>query len=228
MHTVRVLVLASFAFVLGSEPLAAQSLSRYRAYALESNLSSIVQLSGAKQSDVKTLHSRPAVIQQVEWRAPYVPSSSAAADPVRTILFSFYEDQLYGVAVTYEHDRMEGLTDSDVIASISAAYGGALPMRARPADTSLLDMPRDTTVIARWDDGMSVLTLLRGSYSREFQLVLMSKQLSARARAATREAVRLDVRDAPQVAADQRAKHAAEARVANDKARAANKAGFRP
>ena len=47
----------------------AQELSRYRAYILESSLESVISVSGARAADVKTLHERPAKIQELEWRA---------------------------------------------------------------------------------------------------------------------------------------------------------------
>lgn len=227
MITVRVLAIASLGVVLGGQPLFAQSLSRYREYTLGSSLASVVRTSGAREADLKTLHERPVRIQELEWRAAYVPLGSPAADPVRNILFSFCDDQLYRIVVTYERDRMEGLTNADVMESVSAAYG-ALPMHPRAADSPPVEMAADTAVVARWDDGASVLSVVRGGYSLEFQLVLISKQLSARARSARKEAVRLDTREAPQREQNQRTKELADARVAQEKARAVNKAAFRP
>jgi hypothetical protein len=228
MITVRVLALASLGAALAAQPVSGQSLSRYRAYSLGSTVTSVVTTSGARASDLKTLHQRPARIQEIEWRAPFVTSGTAAADPVRNVLFSFYDDQLYRIVVTYERDRMEGLTNADVVDSVSAAYS-ALPMLARaPADRLPQDMPTDTTVVAQWDDGASLLTLVRGHYSNQFQLVLMSKQRGAQARAAIGESIRLDAEDAPQREADRRAKQIVEARTTQEKARGVNKAAFRP
>lgn len=227
MIRVRILAVASLGITLGGQILTAQSLSRYRTYALESNIVSVVKTSGARETDLKTLHERPARILELEWRAPYVPPGPTAADPVRNVLFNFIDDRLYKVVVTYERDRMEGLTNADVIEAVSAVYG-ALPMRARPTDSLSLDMPADTVVVARWDDGASVLSLLRGEYSHEFQLVLVSKQLNQRARAAMKEAVRLDVQQAPQREVDRRKKEAADVLASEEKARAINKAAFRP
>jgi hypothetical protein len=84
----------------------------------------------------------------------------------------------------------------------------------------------DSIVLARWENAESLLTLLRGSYTSEFQLVLISKPLSARARIAAREAVRLDAMEAPRREAAQRKKEAGEASAARDKRRRANKAAF--
>ena len=227
MTTARILTIASLGVVLSSQPLYAQSLSQYRAYTLEGTVASIVKSSGARDADLKTLHERPARIQELEWRAPYVPTANSAADPVRNVLFSFYDGLLYRVVVTYERDRMEGLTDDDVIQAISTAYG-VLPMQARAADSLPMEMAADTTVIARWDDGASVLSLLRGGHAREFRLVLASKQLSARARTAVKEAVRLDTKEAPQRELTRRQKEVADAVVSKEKARVTNKAAFRP
>jgi len=82
----------------------------------------------------------------------------------------------------------------------------------------------DSIVLARWEDAESLLTLVRGSYNPEFQLILVSKPLSARARNAVREAIRLDAIEAPRREAEQRKKEAGDASIARDK----NKAAFRP
>jgi hypothetical protein len=227
MTIVRVLALVSLGVVFSTANVAAQSLSRYRTYALESSLTSIVKASGAREADLKTLHDRPSRIQELEWRATYVSPGNAVPDPVRSILFTFFDDQLYRMVVTYDHDRMEGLTDGDVLDSVSAAYA-ALPMQAQSNTTVSLDMPANTTVVAQWDDGSSMLSLVRAGYSREFQLVLISKPLSARARSATKEALRVDTKEAPQRELDQRSKALADIRVAQEKARTVNKAAFKP
>ena len=99
--------------VFSSQLGSAQDLSRYRAYVLESSLESVVAASGARAADVKTLHERPAKIQELEWRAPYASSGSELADPVRGAVFTFCDDALYQVVVSYDRDRTNGLTNSD-------------------------------------------------------------------------------------------------------------------
>jgi hypothetical protein len=213
--------------MLSGPPAVAQSLSSYRGYALESSLASIVETSGAREADLKTLHVRPSRIQELEWRAPSVEAGSAPPDPVRSVLFSFYDDKLYRVVVTYNPDRMEGLTNGDLLDSLSAAYG-ALPMQAREGDSARVDLPANTTVVARWDDGSSMLTLVRGGYSREFTLVLISKRLSALAWSVTRETLRPDANETPPRELDGSLNALGEARVTREKARAVNKAAFKP
>ena len=219
--------LGFIAVLLISSPqlVSAQDLSRYRVYALGSSLESVVAASGARPADGKTLHERPAKIQELEWRAPYVSSGSKLADPVRGAVFSFYDDALYQVVVSYDPDRTDGLTDSDIIGSLAAVYGTPVLRSARTRPPAALP---DTVVLAQWDSQDSSLTLLREAYAAEFQLVLMSKALSARARTAIREAGRLDAIEAPRRELQQRKKELADAVAARDKVRTTNKAAFRP
>lgn len=223
MNRLSVFLVAGF-FVLSSQLASAQDLSRYRAYALDSSLESVVVASGVRPTDTKVLHERPAKIQEVEWRAPYVRSGTELADPVRGLTFSFVDDALYQVLVNYDPDRTDGLTDSDIIASLTTTYGTPLLKSAR----NRAPAPVNTVVLAQWDSADSSLTLLRGAYSTDFQLVLTSKALGTRARDAIREAGRLDTAEAPRRELAQRKKEAADAAAARDKVRTTNKAAFRP
>jgi hypothetical protein len=227
MNSTRPLVIA-VGLILGGQLAFAQDMSRYRAYVLESSLDSVVAASGARGADAKTLHERPATIQQLEWRAPYVDSRNTLADPVREISFTFFNDALYQVIVNYDRDRTEGLTNSDIVESLSATYGVPTLASARTRASAPAEAFPDSIVLARWENAESSLTLVRGSYTPEFQLILVSKPLSTRARSAVREAMRLDAIEAPRREAEQRKKEAGDASAARDKTRIANKAAFRP
>jgi hypothetical protein len=213
------------ALVFSSQLGSAQDLARYRGYVLESSLESVIATSGARAADAKTLHERPAKIQELAWRAPYQSSGAGSADPVRGATFAFYNDALYQAVVSYDRDRTEGLSNSDIIESLTAVYGEPAPKSAKSQPPAAL---LDTVVLAQWDSPASSLTLLRGTYSAEFQLVLVSKALSATARTAIREAGRLDAIEAPRRELEERKKEVADAAGAREKARAANKAAFRP
>jgi hypothetical protein len=227
MNSTRPLVIA-VGLILGGQLAFAQDMSRYRAYVLESSLDVVVLASGARAADAKTLHERPATIQQLEWRAPYADSRNTQADPVREISFTFYNDALYQVIVNYDRDRTEGLTNSDIIEALSTAYGPPILASARTRTSPPVEAFPDSVVVARWENADSLLTLIRGSYTPEFQLILVSKSLTVRARTAVREAVRLDAIEAPRREAAQRKKEAGEASAARDKTRIANKVAFRP
>jgi len=215
---------------LGVPPASAQAqdLSRYRAYELAGSLDAVVSASGARSADAKTLHTRPATIQELEWRAPYVGSRTMLADPVREIVFRFYNDALYQVVVNYDRDRTDGLTNADIIDSISATYGVPTPLSPAIRASAPPEAFPDSIVLARWQNAESTLTLVRGTYAAEFQLILTSRQLGTQARSAIREAMRLDAIEAPRREADQRRKDASDATAVRDQKRTANKAAFRP
>jgi hypothetical protein len=233
MNSARSLVIAVGVIVVSGQLLSGQvtsehDTSRYRVYVLDSTLESVAAASGARGTDANTLHERPANIQELQWRAPYVSSRATLADPVRQIVFTFYNDALYQVVVTYDRYRTEGLTNSDIIESISAAYGVPVLASATTRASPPPEAFPNGIVLARWENAEAVLTLVRGPYAPEFQLILISKALSTRAQGAIREAIRLDAIDAPRREAEQRKKDASDARDARDKTRETNKAAFRP
>jgi hypothetical protein len=206
----------------------AQDILRYRGYVLESTLESVAATSGARTTDAKTTHERPAKIQELEWRAPYASSGSALADPVAGIVFTFLDDALYQVIVSYDRGRTDGLTNDDIIATLAVTYGPPVLRSARQQPTRPAAAQPDMIALAQWETAQASLTLVRGTYTPEFQLILFSKPLSLRARNATREAVKLDAAEAPQRELDQRKKEAAAADAAREQTRATNKAAFRP
>jgi hypothetical protein len=226
MNLIHPVLIASL--VLGGQIAATPDTSRYRAYVLESSVASVLAATGGRPSDVTTLHERPALIQELLWRAPYVSAMDTPADPVRDIAFRFHDNALYSIVVTYHRDRTEGLTNADVIAGLSTTYGEPVIVAARTRLVLPTEALPDSVVLARWENGDSLLTLVRKSYSPEFQLILISKPLSARATGAIREAAKLDAIDAPRRESAQRKKDADDASAALDKTRSTNKAAFRP
>jgi len=226
MNSARIVVLATGVF-LSVQLASAQDLSRYRGYALDSSLESVIASSGARADRATTLHRRPATIQELEWRAPYSSAGSAAADSVRGIAFSFYNDALYQLIVSYDRDKTDGLTNKDLIESLSVTYG--TPTTRSPGNLAGRSTGlADTIVLAQWEDGSASVTLLKDSYSPLFRLRLVSKPLMTLAQGAIREAARLDAIDAPRAAAAQRDQAAAEEKAALDKTRTQNKATFKP
>lgn len=205
----------------------AQDLFSYRDYTLGSSVESVVALGGGRTGEATVLHRRPAVIQETTWRAPYASSSGVQADTVREITFSFYNGALYQLAVKYDVDRTRGLTNQDLIQSLSDTYGvPVVRTTGRSARPPLVFA--DAVVLARWENSESSVTLLRDSYSPLFQLLLLSKPLAASATAAMREASRLDELEAPTRALELQKKAEADDKAALEKARSTNKAVFRP
>src|SRR5205814_9204482 len=103
--------------------LLAGDLSRYRDFELGMDLNAVEKQPETKTSEAKIIHQRPAVIQDLEWRPRGFPARSAESDPVKDILLSFYNGQLFRIVVNYDRYRTEGLTAEDMINAISATYG---------------------------------------------------------------------------------------------------------
>jgi hypothetical protein len=191
----------------------------------------VAALANVAATDARTIHQRPAVIQELAWRRPYFVSGTTAlqTDPVQQIVFSFYNDQLFKLVISYDRQRTDGMTESDMIAGMSEAYGSpsAPTLKQSPAIASLIETESDAPV-ARWEDADFSIVLYRSSYASEFRAVVTSARLDALARTADAQAVRLDEREAPQREIARQKKELEDSRASQEKARVANKAVFRP
>ena len=215
------LVTTAFAVALEAAPADTEALSRYRGFVLESSVAEVLGASGARAADVETVHTRPARIQQLEWRAPYVGSTVVDADPVRSILFAFHEGQLYQMTVTYHRERTEGLSTADLVAALTETYGPpvASTVRARAGQVT-----SETITLARWTGPDQSITLTRGSYAPDVQLIVRATGRAERAAATIREARALDTAEAPARQQEARDKALAEAAAAKRR----NKPAFKP
>ena len=154
---------------------------------------------GLALTDVKLIHERPAVIQELEWPIWLAGSSSAQTDPVKTILFSFYNGELFRIVINYDRGETEGLTTGDMIEAISGKYGTPTqPANTEIAFSSTQVFNDSELVIARWEKTQSSFNLYRSGYQPTFGMIAFSKRVDALARAATAEANRLDAQTAPQ------------------------------
>ena len=221
--------LVTLLLAAGALPAAAQAPFQYREYRLDSSVAAMAAIDEARTTAPKTLYTRPAIIQEIVWRAPYTGPSGD--DPVYDVALTFFNDQLYQIVVTYERDRTAGLTSDDLIAMVSQTYGPALLRDARTAAIPVeVDVRPDMAVVARWEDETAQLFLLRSRLTGwpQYQLALVSRRLNAQGREAIADGRRMDAAAAPQLERDRRA-HAAAARAAAEaEARDANKAAFRP
>ena len=135
----------------------------YRNYRLGSDLTSVAALAKVPAAGAKTVYQRPNVIQELEWRRPYMMSGSAMSqsDAAQRIVFSFYDDQLFRLLISYDPQRTNGLTEGDMVEALSAAYGVALlqpSLRSAPAPTARLASEFGAP-IAQWGDADYSVTL---------------------------------------------------------------------
>ena len=234
MDLAHTLAICAAGLVLGTHAVDAQSLARYRDFELGSNLASISSLTSVAGSEAKTIHQRPAVLQDLEWRlSPWVAGSATTSmDPVEQIVFSFYNDRLFRVVVDYEHNRTTGMTNADLIEALTAVYGAPAARTARPARPARMTSQVEAasgSPVAQWRDPSHIVVLYRtSSYLGSFRLIVIDTALDALAQKATIQAVRLDAQVAPRRDASRLKQEQDEGRAAAERARIANKKAFRP
>lgn len=235
MITTRTCTILTAVLSLIAPLLHAQDLGHHRDTRLGSDVLAVTGAYGLSSNDVKTVHERPALIQNLEWRSRrFLSASVAIDDPLSDVTFSFYDNQLFRIVANYDRKQTEGLTDADLIEAMTTAYGPPQPVPppARTARTSPQSLRSENAdggrVIARWEDAESTVTLLRTRYPAAVSLVVLSKRLAGLARSAEVEAARMDTLEAPGREAARVLKEADEVRAAAEKARPANKAIFKP
>src|SRR5216684_2958990 len=129
MKTMRRSILC-FVFLLITAPLLrGQDLSKYRHFTFGMSLTRVLERTDQKMADVKVIHGRPPLIQELTWWPPNLPGTSFRSNTVEQILFSFYNAELYKISVTYDRTSTEGLTAEDMVKSISAKYGPATSVK---------------------------------------------------------------------------------------------------
>src|SRR5258708_24761910 len=165
MKTMRSSILCFVVLLLSAPLLRAQDLSKYRHFTLGMSLTKVLERTGQKMADVKLIHGRPALVQEVNWWPPNLPGPSYQSDAVEQILFSFYNGELYKISVTYDQTSTEGLTEEDMVKSISAKYGpatyGALAIHYPPSDRHCVTH----TPVASSPDAQYSFNLVRSSFT---------------------------------------------------------------
>ena len=95
MISARMLAISITWAVLSTPLLWAGVLTRYREFQFGMNLPAVVKLVGMNSSEARVIHQRPELIQELDWQPGRFPGSSPEADPVKGILFSFCNGELY-------------------------------------------------------------------------------------------------------------------------------------
>lgn len=213
--------------VAGATP-AAQGAFGYRGIALGSAASAVSAHTGVSLKALRTLHTRPALLQDLEWRpSRWLPNSNVqSTDAVEQMSFSFCDDRLFRIVADYEHNRTAGMTDTDMIAAISLTYGERLSPTAAAGRTVRVD-EQFGAAIARWG-GVGGGVVLYRPREGDYRLVVTDANLEARAGRASVEAQRLDELEAPQRERAREKTDRDARREADDAAREANRSTFQP
>jgi hypothetical protein len=224
MKTTRSSILCLVALLLVVPLLRGQDLSKYRHFTIGMNLSRALERTDQKMADVKVIHGRPALIQELTWWPPSLPGASFQSDTVEQILMSFYNGELYKISVTYDRASTEGLTAEDMVKSISAKYGAAtnLMLVMESAKIDRYDVRQKP--IATWEDAQYSFNLVRSSFTDRLGLTIYSKRVNAAAELAVADAVKLDEQEGPQREAERQKKQTDDLETARQK----NRKIFRP
>jgi hypothetical protein len=188
------------------------------------NLTKLLERTGQRMTDVKMIHDRPALIQELTWWPPKLPGTSYQSDSVQQMLFSFYNGELYKISVIYDRTSTEGLTAEDMVKSVSAKYGPATNVALEIDSATNEQYEVRQHPVAWWEDSQYSFNLVRSTFSGGFELVIYSKRVNTEAEAALAEAVKLEKQEEPQREAARQKKQTDDLEVARQK----NKKGFRP
>ncbi len=224
MKTIRSSILCFVVLLLSAPLLRAQDLSKYRHFTLGMNLTNLLKRTDQTVADVKMIHSRPALIQEVTWWPPNISEASLRSDGVEQILFSFYNGELYKISVTYNSSFTEGLTEGDMVKSISAKYGPATIVAPEIGSATNAGYETKQKPVVSWEDTQYSVDLVRSSFSDVLGLVVSSKRANAQADFAIAEAVKLEQQEGPQREAERQKRQTDDLEVARQK----NRKIFRP
>lgn len=212
---------------LCSTVLCAADFSTYRGFRFGATLEASAKHAGVDTADVRVTYKRPALIEELDYRLAYSNAAGETqTDPVREVRLRFHNGELFQMVITYDRQRVEGMTAADMIDAISNTYGPGTKLTA--------EIPYRTNygvrahVLARWEDKDYSCDLVRTGDQSSFAMVLSSKRLDTLAQAAILESARLDLLEAPQRAIDFRKQQDLESRKVQDKARSVNVPNFRP
>jgi hypothetical protein len=224
MKMTRVAIFCLGVLLLTPPMLRAQELAKYRNFSLGTSLATVLKHTDQKLADVKVIHGRPALIQELTWWPPNLPGTSFRSDTVEQILFSFDNGELYKISVTYDRSSTEGLTAADMMKAISAKYGP--PTNVAPEADSATNGQHDAKgkPIASWEDSQNSFNLVRSSFTDVFELVIYSKRVNAEAEVSVAEAVKLEAQEGPKREAERQKKETSDLEVTRQK----NQKDFRP
>ena len=224
MKTMRSSILCLAVLLLLAPLLRAQDLSKYRHFTLGMSMTRVLERTDQKMADVKVIHSRPALIQELTWWPPNLPGASFQADTVEQILFSFYNGELYKISLTYDRSSIEGLTAPDMMNAISANYGPATNVVPEVDSAKMDSYDVKQRLVATWEDSQYSFNLVRSSFTDGFGLVIYSKRANAEAELAIAESAKLDKQEGPQREAERQKKQTDDLEATRQK----NQKSFRP
>jgi len=227
MSITRCISISAACVVLVAFLTSAAELTRYREFDLGSSVAAVTAVTKSTPRDLKTVHAQPALLQEVNWQPRYMTGAPVAdRGSINEMVFSFVDDQLFRMAVSYDRSRTTGLTNADMIAAVAELYGPPVdspaPSRARA------DVEDGFAILAEWRQADAHVALRRSQYSELFSLVITSISLEPIARKARAAALVIETREAPAREAALEKKRADDQQKAEEQVRTTNMKVFHP
>lgn len=198
----------------------AQTLDAYREFQLGASVAAVAAATRVAPAAFRTVHERPALLQEFDWRPSHYAQPDTRQDSVEQIGFSFYDDQLSRMVIVYDSRQTASMTRTDLVSALAPLYGAPAPARR------VADDPDFGPLAASWQSDSATVELFRGSDA--WRLVVTSRALHARALVAKAQALRREEQEAPaRDLARQKQEEAAE-RTRQEQQRRANTAAFQP
>ena len=201
--------------------------SRYRTLTLGDSVPAVVEALKAPPADVKVVQERPSLVQQLTWRRQrYVSGVTVMADPLDELVLTFHLGRLARIAVTYDRNRIEGLTDIDLTDAFTEVYGA--PMLPSAASHRSGVAPGPAGDLGLWSDGETLVTLRRDGNPRQLRLTIATLDADAAMRDALADGAELAASEAPGKELARQAADAAALMARAERIRRDNKASFKP
>ena len=227
MFLVSLLALTCTLPLVLPETSAESVLSQYRGVTLGDSVQLVVDRLQVAASDVKVVQERPTVVQELTWRPHrFISGTTVVPDALAEMVLTFHAGLLARIAVIYDRDRTQGLTNADLHDALGSVYGASLLIGIPTQSTQSPSSERQT--IGRWEDAETHLVLWRQQYPTRVGLTITSIASDQALQVALVEGVRLHASEAPMRDLARRTAEAAALEARDEKIRLDNKAKFKP
>lgn len=202
-----------------------QMLSQYRGVTLGDTLSAVISQLRLADSDIKMLHDRPVLVQEVTWRAPLVSGAAGEPDSLSDMVLTFQAGRLRRIAVHYPRERIQGMTDADLREAMSSVYGPSLLVATPTRPTGVA---ADRQTLAQWEKAETLVVLWREQFPIRAGLTITSTTTDAALLKAIADGAELQASEAPARDRSRKAAEAAAIQARDEKIRLDNKTKFKP
>ena len=229
MLSMSFLALACALSLAGPAVSAEVVLSHYRGISLGDSVPTVVDRLQLPAADVKVVQESPTVVQEVTWRPHrYVSGATVEPDPVAEMVLTFHLGRLARIAVIYDRERTQGLTDADLLELMSPAYGASQLIVSPTQSTFTVTPLAERQTIGQWEDAETLLRLWRDHYPNRVGLTFTSIVEDRALQQALTDGALLHTAEAPARELARLTAEAAAIEARDVKSRTNNKAAFKP